>query len=260
MGGTTETDARVPGWKLVREPGRSHKYLSPDGQLIGDWAYRRVYQHYQRTGEASQSPIRATGRADRQPPKQTGTYVPYSHPESIPGLILDAPQPQQQSRHEVPPQQFDNIELPEPKLTPSGRTAQNKFSAKEISLGVQTLFILVTSILAIASHISDVQMTELEVKAIAIPLANIIERSKFNQTIGTLVVGKSDYIMLGYALYSYMDRTTTALREKRHGFQEPAGTNTAFEGAAVRGNGYTGTPGAAIKYSPSGLRGITHLP
>lgn len=243
MADIVESPARVPGWTLIRS-GKSNKYRAPNGDIVGDYSYRRIYNEYKRTGVAPQS----SGR---------NSSAPFSSHESstntISGTINEPP------RLDVwQPDEPVRLDMPAPKPTPATKTAAGKYSAKDLSIGLQTALVIITSIVAVALQVPEAQMNEQEVKAIGIPLANIIEHSRYNQTVGRLVIGKSDYALLGYALYQYVDRVTIALREKKYGPQsKPAGANQPPQQPGA-GNGATpSAPGVPLHYAPTGLRGFT---
>lgn len=246
MADIVESPARVPGWTLIRS-GKSNKYRAPNGDLVGDYSYRRIYNEYKRTGVAPQS----SGR------NSSASFSPHeSSTTDIKGTIDEAP------RLDVwQPDEPVKLDMPTPKPTPATKTAAGKYSAKDLSVGLQTALVIVTSIVAVATQLPEAQMNEQEVKAIAIPLANILERSRYNQTVGRLVIGKSDYALLGYALYQYVDRVTVAAREKKYGPKsQPPGANQPYP-AAGSGNGAVPAQGAGVPlhYAPTGLRGFTPI-
>lgn len=242
-----ESAARLPGWTLIRNPDtKSVRYRTPKGIEVGQWAYKSAFKHYQKTGIAPDEPL---GERWKKYQKNDG---PYSSNKSG-SSILSAELPVADSDETL------TIELPEPKPAPASRTKSGLFTSRELSDGFATILVILTSMIAMSLTLPAAQMTDAEVKAIAIPLANIVERSKYNKTIGTMVVGKSDYLTLGYALFTYINRVTDAAREmrdaKRSGNAQqaqgysPAGTNGHGTGAAG--------PTVALRTAPSGLRGFT---
>lgn len=237
----TEAGAKVPGWTRLKV-GRASKYRAPDGQVVGSWAYSSVLKHWQRTGEALKSPL--TQKAGIQGSISTQNYQDNS--DDINGLDFSSPQPPEPRI----------VEIPEAKPTPASKTAKGLFTARQLSEGYATALILVTSIVAVALSLPEAQMRENEVKAISIPLANLTERSRYNRMVGSIIVEKSDYLVLGYALYQYVDRVTTALRE-RNGNAGPVGNAPQAQGTGPNGaTGVNGTGGVPLPYASKGLRGI----
>lgn len=244
-----ESDARVPGWTLLKAPGKGVRYRAPDGSEVGYYAYKSALTHYEKTGVAPQSPL---GTRWMQYQKEGASiFSTDSHDKSS-------------MRKEIPIPNSDDtlvLDLPDPKPTPSSRTKSGLFTAKELGDGSMTLLIILTSIIAMATQLPEAQMTEVELKAIAIPLGNIMERSKYNKEIGAIIVGKNDYLTLGYSLYVYIDRVGTAARvRKSNATYQPAGNAGQNQGYAgvTGGNGNFGVAsGVPLRVTPSGLRGYT---
>jgi len=240
----TESPARLPGWTLIRGLQKGVRYRAPDGTEVGAWAYKTSLKQYEKTGVAPHSPA-GTGWQRFQKERASSSRQSPVYED----LVAEIP---------VAGDESVLIELPETKPTSTGRTKAGLFNAKELSTGLQTVLILVTTLLAVALSLPEAQMTETEVKALSIPLGNIIERSKYNKTIGALIVDKSDYLTIGYVLYIYFDRVTTAAKEKKLG--KPTGATPAPQQqptpAGVGLNGAT-APGVSLRVSPTGLRGIT---
>lgn len=234
----SETDALVPGWTRFKQ-GKTQKYRSPDGTVYGYWAYSKVYRHYRNTGETLDVPP-----GPRYGGQQRNTSS-QPHSEDISWLDNE-------------PETGFKIEMPEPKPTPSGKTAKGLFTAKQLSEGFGTGLIILTSIAAAATRVPEIQMRENEVKAISIPLGNITERSKYNATIGKLLVDNSDYAIMGYALYQYIDRVSTAINERKQAngpIRNDSQVASGGQSGISNGNGYGPAP---LPYSPKGLRGIVN--
>lgn len=250
-----ESDARVPGWTLLKAPGKGVRYRAPDGSEVGYYAYKSALTHYEKTGVAPQSPL--------------GTrWMQYQKDGA--SIFSQGSHERTSMRKEINIPDTDEtlvLDLPEPKSTPSSRTKSGLFSAKELSDGAITLLVILTSLIAVSTQLPEAQMSEIELKAIAVPLGNIVERSKYNRAVGSLIVGKSDYLTLGYALYVYIDRVSSAARErKQHATHQPIGNAGQAQGnygaytgtAAGVSNGNIGPlNGIALRAAPSGLRGYT---
>lgn len=247
----TESPARIPGWTLMRNPDtKSVRYRAPDGSEVGAWAYNTTYKHYQKTGEALHSPLGTRW----QHYSNSGGFSSRNQPNKD-----ESP-----SKIHVPVTEDDELvlELPEPKLTPASKSRSGLFTARELSDGFSAVFVILTSIMAMALALPEAQMTPTELKAISIPLGNIIERSKYNKSIGSVIVGKTDWFTLGYALFMYTERVSTSARERKaQKNAQPAGLTqqNAQPGPAAGGsngsyNGYAGVP---LHPSPAGLRGFT---
>lgn len=240
----TESAARLPGWTLIRGAQKGNRYRAPDGTEVGQWAYATALKQYQKTGLAPQSPVgenwkrfqKGAGSSTRNSPvyEELVTEIPIGDDGSI------------------------SLELPDIKSTPSRRTKSGLFSARELSQGASTILVIVTSLLAVASKMPEAQMTEQEVRAICIPLGNIIERSRFNKVVGAAIVDKSDYLTMGYALYVYIERVSTTSKERR------LNTNAQSTGYAQQPqpssglNGYSGaSSGIQLPVTPAGIRHFT---
>jgi len=242
----TESPARVPGWTLIRGLQKGVRYRAPDGTEVGAWAYNTAKKQYDKTGMPPQSPI-GTGWQRFQ---KTGSVSSHKSPV-YEELVASIP---------IGDDDEISLALPEVKPTANSRTKSGLFNAKELSTGLNAVLVIATSLIAVALSLPEAQMTETEVRAISIPLANIIERSKYNKTIGALIVDKSDYLTIGYTLYIYIDRVANAAKEKRLG--QSAGnisqaTQPAGGGVGLNGNGGGSAVGVPLRPTPQGLRGIT---
>ena len=245
-----ESPARLPGWTLLRYPDRKGvRYRAPDGNEVGAWAYNTALSSYRKTGDPPQSPV---GTSWKKFQNNAGVSSRKSPVNDEMTSFIDVPGTDEAI----------SLDLPQTRPTPASRTKTGLFTAKEMSEGIQTLLVILTSLMAVATSIPEAQMTETEVKAISIPLANILERSKYNKVIGNMIVGKSDYLTLGYALYVYASRVAGAARERRDANQSigPLGkVETApvpGTAAGLNGNG----AGVPLRSAPTGLRGYTGNP
>lgn len=242
-----ESPAKMPGWTLLRNPDtKSVKYRSPDGYEVGPWAYKTSVKQYERTGIVPTSPVGTRWQAYQK----NGNV---SSRDSSANSITDA--------HIDIPIDDDNIQLSipvEPKNTPASRKS-GLFTSRELSDGFQTVFVIVTSMIAMASQVPEAQMNDMELKAISIPLGNIIERSKYNRTVGNMIVGKSDYLTLGYASFLYLHRTGEAIGERRKHGKSTSNTSQAAWQQGNNGNGNSAGNGPVVplRVAPSGLRGYT---
>lgn len=240
-----ESPARLPGWTLLRYPDRKGvRYRAPDGNEVGAWAYNTALSSYKKTGDPPQSPV---GTSWKRFQNDAGVSSRKSSVNDEMMSFIDVPGTDESI----------SLDLPKVSTTPASRTKSGLFTAKEMSEGIQTLLVILTSLMAVATSLPEAQMTENEVRAISIPLANIFERSKYNKVIGNMIVGKSDYLTLGYALYVYANRVAVAARERRDANQ-PIGPIGKVETAPVPGTGLNGNgTGVPLRSAPSGLRGYT---
>lgn len=245
----TESPARLPGWTLLRNPDtKSVRYRSPTGVEVGQWAYKSAFKHYEKTGQVPNEPL---GERWKKYQKDGGS----SYQDKPASNILS-------SEFAVPnTDETVVLELPDPRPTPNSRSKAGLFTAREFADAFSTLFVILTSLIAVASQLPEAQMTDMEVKAISIPLANIIERSKYNKMVGSLVVGKSDWMTLGYALYIYFDRVSNSAKERRNAVRQSVGTSGTSPGYGPVGHTGSGNgtipAGVALRTTPTGLRGIT---
>lgn len=239
----------LPGWETIQQKGKSTKYRAPDGNIVSYYGFRSAATHYKNTGIVPQSPLGTRWKSYQE--QHNASFSGGKRDRSI----IDA------DPHVSGEEGSDDafvLDLPEPRPTPGKRTSSGLFTSRELSDGFATILIILTSLMAAASRVPEAQMTETEVKAISIPLANIVERSKYNKMIGMAVVGKSDYLTLGYALFTYINRVSDAQRERRNNAQ-PSGTsqqNTGNGNGAVGGFN-AGNIGVPLRVAPSGLRGYT---
>lgn len=231
---TTESPARVPGWVLIKD-GTSNHYRAPDGSIVGDYSYRKIYNEWKRTGVVPTSGKKNTGNVILSNSLEDTSTPPLQNP------VVDTP--------------LVDIELPTPKSTPASKTPPGRYNAKELATGYATILVVVTSVLAVSKDIPEAQMTDIEIKSISIPLGNLTESSKYNKSVGNLIVGKTDWITLGYALYQYSDRVAKAVRRKN---AQPTGADRANQGTGDgQVNRANGTFGAPLPYTPKGVRGFT---
>lgn len=237
MAQSTESPARVPGWTLIRT-GRSNQYRSPNGKIVGDYTYRRVYKKW-----------KSDGTVDQQFVDPAAQNVSAMHDSSTTGANTYNVEPPTLESWE--PDEAVRVELPQARSMPSPRTGKD-YAAKDLASGVGTVLIIFTSIVATLTQIPEVQMRENEVKAISVPIGNIIARSRFNRIIGGIVSDNADWIMAGYAFYSYMDRVTSAINARRQA-NGPAGPNSQNTQSGANGAAPIGVP---LHYTPTGLRGI----
>lgn len=243
-----ESEARLPGWTLLRtiEGGKvkSNRYRAPSGDEVGQWAYASALKHYQKTGVIPQSPL---GNNWKKYARTSSSKSPVNNAQ-YEDLTIEIP---------IDDNESIVVDLPESKPTPAKNTKSGLFNAKQLSEGLATILVIATAILAVITKLPEAQMTESEVRGLSIPLANIIERSRYNKIIGAAIVDKSDYMTLGYVLYTYIDRVGSAARmRKSHG--EPTGYPGPTQVPAGGGIGTNGsTEGLSYKTAPSGLRNIT---
>lgn len=237
----SESPARIPGWTRLKQDTGSSFYRAPDGSTVGQWVYAKAFDSYRKTGVAPQTPPGEKWRQMRRPSSRPSP----KKEEQFEELVTTIPVGDDG--------ETIALEMPEVKQS-AHKTKSGLFSAKDISQGLSVVLVIVTALIAIATQLPDAQMTEAEVRAVSIPLGNIIERSRYNRTIGAMIVDKSDYLTLGYALYVYIDRVASAARERRaNGPSQYTGPAT---GNAGSGNGAI-PAGVPLRPAPQGLRNVT---
>lgn len=260
----TITDARIPGWKMVTYENKSRRYISPwDNLSVGDSTYRKFYKHYAESGiMPKKEELPATARvfgSDDTEPKQAKENIPSS--SYVPST---SGQPAINDSSMAEPEELLPFDMPEAKSKP-GRSSVKSANSKELSTALQFLMLISTSVIAMAVSIPDITVTETEAKAIAIPLANILEPTDFNKKFGRYIVGTNDYGLLGYALYAYLYRVSSAVREKRNAVSRPGqatqpATSTGNSSSGTVPTTGAGTNGAApLRFSSEGIRGFTPL-
>lgn len=237
----SETAARIPGWTLIREEGKGNLYRAPDGNVVGAWVYTKAFDYYRKTGVALQTP---PGNKWKKTQRISSRKSPENE-EQFEELVTEIPVGND----------GDSISLELPETKPSTHKPRaGLFSAKELSQGMAILLAIVTTTIAVVTRLPEAQMTEAEIRAVSIPMANIIERSRYNRVIGNIIVDKSDYVALGYALYVYINRVASSARDRR----ENAGpTQTTGTAPVAANNGFNGAGiGVPLRPTPSGLRNV----
>lgn len=243
----TEGPAKVPGWYIIKE-GQSVKYKSPDGEIVGPVRYRRVYNHWKATGEIIGLPPSGN-------PKQQVSFSSFNSSKTqdyVPDYTSTTFQPQEAQPEE--PSILSQIELPVASPTPARKTPSGNFAAKELSIGLQTVLVIGTSIIAMMTKLPEAQMQKNEVQAISVPAANLIERSKYNKVIGSMIVGQSDWLMLGYSTFAYVNRVGDAIREKRQHnelLKSTGHTQPITGSGTTAGNGHQANIG--VPYARQGI-------
>lgn len=237
-----ETAARIPGWTLISEKGKGNLYRAPDGNVVGAWVYTKAFDHYRKTGVALQTPPGSKWRnTQRTSSRKSSDTV-----EQFEDMVTEIPVGDDG--------ESISLELPEPKQS-AHKPRAGLFSSKELQQGFAVVLVIATTLVAVVTRLPDAQMNEAEVRAISVPLSNIVERSKYNRVIGNIIVDKSDYVALGYALYVYVNRVAESSRLRREtnyaGPAQAPATNAA--------NGYgagTGGIGVPLRTTPAGLRNV----
>jgi len=237
----SESPARIPGWTRLKQDSGSSFYRAPDGSEVGQFVYKQAFEHYRKTGVSLQTP---PGEKWRQMRRTSSGKTPAKQ-ETFEDLVTNIPIGDE----------GESIALEMPESKPSTHKPRSGlFSAKDIGQGLSVVLVIITALLAIVTKLPEAQMTEGEVRAISIPLANIIERSRYNRTIGAMIVDKSDYLTLGYALYVYIDRVASAARERRaNGPPQYASPTAGPTDGASNGAIPSGLP---LRTTPAGLRNV----
>jgi hypothetical protein len=259
----TITDARIPGWKMITYENKSRRYISPWDLSVGDSTYRKFYKRYVDSGimpkrEELPSTARVFGSEDTEP-KQAQENIPsFSYVSSTSG------QPAIDNNSMAEPEELLPFDVPEAKPK-TGRSTAKAANSKELSTALQFLILISTSVVAMAVSIPDITATETEAKAIAIPLANLLEPTDFNRKFGRYIVGTNDYGLLGYALYAYLYRVSSAIKEKRNAVPRPgqvaqpnSSTANSSSGKPISGAGIS-NGAAPLKFSSDGIRGFTPI-
>jgi hypothetical protein len=168
------------------------------------------------------------------------------------------------------------LDIPEARPRP-GKAQQGKATAKELSESFITTLLIATSLVALITQFPELAMQEVEAKSIAIPLANILERSTINERFGKLIASSGDYQMLGYGLFLYLERVSGAVQARRQQNAqqprppqqapaaqqpEPGGTgvdaNAPIGQSGLNNTGLVST-GAYLPYSNKGTGRITPI-
>jgi hypothetical protein len=131
---------------------------------------------------------------------------------------------------------------PDPKLDTSKGRAGNKATPKELADGLYISLTIVTSIVALIVGAPEINMTDMEAKAIAIPAANLIARSKLNERFGRMIAESGDWQLLGYAIWMYFSRVTEVIRAK-NAQRQPV--NRQQYTPPIQQNGHTPQPSPA---------------
>lgn len=206
--------AKYPEWVKLQwvDAADGHdlatQYRGPGGEIISKHEFRnRVKSGEIRpvtpiTSISSPAPVVAAvsaGGLSDQPSSPSGTapHSPHAAPE---------PEPLAPSA----------LELPDPQPRASGgRGTPGQASAAELALAATIGLVIISSLLAALTHAPELQMSEPEAQAIAVPLANLVQPTEFNRKFGRHLAGSSDYTLLGYALYAYGYRVVTQVAARQ---------------------------------------------
>jgi hypothetical protein len=208
--GTTNRKYRSPGgievsnnrWSVLKHKFRGQKFIPEE--MIVDKKPAPVFF----TRPSTYSPTKGPSEPYTRPKQATNTRV---HQEPVTEGPLD---------------------IPEAKPRP-GKAQQGKATSKELSDSFITTLLIATSLVALVLQFPDLAMQEVEAKSIAIPLANILERTTINERFGKLIASSGDYQMLGYGLFLYLERVTGAVQSRRQQrAQQPRSAQQAPAAAA----------------------------
>lgn len=240
----TGLEGRLAGWTKIQLSTNTRQYRSPGGITVSHSAFTKLNAKY------------------------ANTIIPE---EAVFEVRLDRPAGEKSSaKSSLPPGGFitnsnigfdepDNIlNLPDAKPKP-GRASGKRASARELSDAAQTTLLIVTSVISLALGIAEIQMSESEAKAIAIPFANVFESSGWNEKMGRMLASSGDYQLLGYALYLYFHRVVIGLsNESSRQTNRPKKQQTTTPG----GGGVTGgiSGGGVGGLQPTGTTGPVNLP
>jgi hypothetical protein len=245
-----------PGWVKITS-GNSRRYRSPGGLDISAARFMLLAQRFrgQKYIPESDIPAKPSTKPSTFFSGKTGASGSKStHPDGTTAkseISDDKP-----------------IDLPEARPRVGSKPQGGRASARELSDSFQTTLLIATSLVALLLKFPDLAMNEAESKGIAIPLANILEKSRLNERFGRMIANSGDYQLLGYALYLYLDRVTTALNVRRQNFAAAQHSSQPIDIASTgqpsgglqpaAGNGFQST-GANLPYSPAGTGRVTPI-
>jgi hypothetical protein len=268
----SETEAEdYPGWVRIdiKSPnGSNRKYRSPGGIEITANRFTVLRNKYKGQKFIPEEdvlvpkkapPVFFTRPSTKQPPRQPSPPQPRTTPKPSEQLLDNGP-----------------LDIPEARPRP-GKAQQGKATAKELSESFITTLLIATSLVALITQFPELAMQEVEAKSIAIPLANILERSTINERFGKLIASSGDYQMLGYGLFLYLERMSGAVQARRQQNAqqprppqqapaaqqpEPGGTgvdaNAPIGQSGLNNTGLVST-GAYLPYSNKGTGRITPI-
>ena len=261
-----------PGWirVTVKKPDGSTnvRYRSPGGIEVSDNRFsvlkhkfrgQKFIPEEQIVDKTRNPPVFFTRPSTSPPPKQAQS-----------SSTRPVQKPSESVQDEGP------LDIPEAKPRP-GKAQQGKATARELSDSFITTLLIATSLVALITQFPDLAMREVEAKSIAIPLANILERSQINERFGKLIASSGDYQMLGYGLFLYLERVAGAVQVRREQVAntrrppqqapatsqpEPGGTgleaNAPIGQQGLNGGGLTNY-GANLPYSVQGTGRVTPI-
>ena len=108
------------------------------------------------------------------------------------------------------------MDLPEPAPDkPAKETVKAGLATpEEIAKTAQIALMIGTILAAIFTKLPELQMSEDEARGFAVPLGNILEKTPLNRQYGAYVRDGGDYLLLGYATYSYLYRVSSSLQAR----------------------------------------------
>jgi len=244
-----------PGWTRIQS-GNTRRYRSPGGLEVSNARWIILSQKY---------------RGQKFIPEAEILPKPKPQPTSFFSTKTErVPSGQQKFMPETPSKQKEEtpLDLPDARPRVGSKPQGGRASARELGDSFQTTLLIATALVALLTKFPDLAMTEMEAKGIAIPLANILEKSKINERFGRMIANSGDYQLLGYALYLYLDRVGTAVNVRRNNvrqqFAQPVDTSSISNATGAggvqpsAGNGYQSS-GANLPYAPTSGGRVTPI-
>lgn len=226
-----------PGWvKVRRKSNSSIYYISPDGRQVSRREYDDLFKRYGDNIPASAIKGMTTPDAIRN---MTSGFIadvstrPAEHPErrtpppptqaTVVDDTIGSTQPSNPvmaskggaDRFSDPSLDNNVTELfpgaPDPKSRTGVRVSGNRATAKELADGAYITLCIVTAIVALLFQMPEVAMEDMEAKNIAVPLGNLLVKSKINERFGRIIADSGDWQLFGYAMWMYGSRVATQL-------------------------------------------------
>ena len=227
-----------PGWIRYKDGGAT-KYRSPSGLSISNARFFQLKKKYEGTGSIPEEEL-----LKAQQPANPRFFGKNADPSQR----LNSVQKEKKFRTPDDPTVDEDepvtLNMPEPKLASArGRPSGSSATTKELEAAFKINLIIVTSIASLITGIPDVEMTQSEAQSIAIPAANLFEKTEWNKKIGRLIAGSGDYSLLGYALYLYVHRVSQAIAMRGGLFSGRSSKSTERK---VQQSGNNGASGGGV--------------
>lgn len=201
----------VTGWSRYKVGGATRYLHDSSGMSVSNYTFMQLKKKY-----GTDIPLEAVEEAQKKPDPR---YFGVNASRATRAQRLNVPQ--KEKKFATPDEEYEEepivqLNMPEPKLNSNrgGRPSGNSATTKELEAAFKINMIIVTSICSLLTGIPDIEMTQAEANAIAIPAANLFEKTDFNKRFGRMLAGSGDYSLLGYALYLYVHRVSLAINQR----------------------------------------------